>query len=1205
MLRNFFKSDKPQSGQPSNSAHSGVGYEQTERKQSFHADHATQSHMNPPPSSLHSLHSLQQHVHTAPQRTDSYGSVSSTSTTTDASAAPIGLSPSGDLFSGLTLQQDPAADSHEGQGQIESEQPSAFSFISAPSSNAFNSDVDQDASAPSAFSFISASADLTIAQDPVESHAQEDSLPDQPSAFSFISAPAATTPPTIPEPEVAQESTLEQEDKPSSAASPTMDSQSIFDFLNSTISSDEPAVSVHVITPSKVHGKQATQKQPEIPVATNKQTTRNKPTVVKKARSGVIRPGYAREAEATTKEEKPAAIVVTSSKNSSASASENGPETPTTLARPTSQENADHHIPSIVQESSKKQEYASHVIDESDQTNDQIPRSSQETVEDMPLDAQSDIQIIINQERPQPPSRVVESGEVDATSSEFGVDNSTTVEPPSSTFATDDTSSLLGQSIATDTDMPSQTATVVPASELGDLETADSLAHYSRTSSISSEDRSLISEKDDVPKTNQPYETGYLTQSSDANSSTNQPPIAQDVEILQEASQPEHGQTSEKPQNEITSSNGPETETDSMPLKQSIAPTAEDEKRVIDEKVKTIEKKRDAQLQLFLEKIQQQSHRIAELMIRRREIYTRKEQLQKTIHDAEHQQMEASDREDFEKADQLGETMKNCRQELSELVPKEAAILAEEEELHLILSEEERNANTLKQRSALDVKQLLELKGILIQKECAEARIKNSEEEYRLQQEFDRANREKANALLDQRSVEEKDTSLKRVIAEQTTGFTASRQELVQRGIHLDNEIKELERKLKQKREEATQCQQEIRVLDAEIAQVTGQFEKELSSIAKDRCVLDDRISVAEKTLNQLHESKRLLEQQSQHLQELESRHQGVLKDIQAQIQEVDEFRSSSAHRQELIQRYLQLRRSFLDVANDSNEDLIGLQKQLEQIEAQQDQEKSLLIVIQGELAHVSSTISSLDENLPVLETKKKAAAAAKQYKDAAKYASDIKAAQASKEEFSAQLVQLNEKQETQASIVEKLAVKSNEINASITSIKQNRGTTRALNMKLIITQIQAIMEGLNEDKQSAVAKAFANEFEFFKTIFEAAKSQASFDEHSSNDLIPATNDSTIDAPLLDQAGGENKSIEHQDEPLVVESEQSGISTSTIDPDQQIDQSISLTEALLQEKARLESQIEVFVSEERYEEAAGLQERVNDIESQLEGLATP
>ncbi|KAG1712751.1 hypothetical protein DVH05_000487 [Phytophthora capsici] len=373
------------------------------------------------------------------------------------------------------------------------------------------------------------------------------------------------------------------------------------------------------------------------------------------------------------------------------------------------------------------------------------------------------------------------------------------------------------------------------------------------------------------------------------------------------------------------------------------------------------------------------------LLERKAQLANQLTQYEMDLRDVEAQQHHACEVEDFEKADALNATINSVRHCIT--LTESDVRKVDSELVAFVKAKEKAFANQLKSTRGT----LRELEKFREDQESERTCVRNEYKLYesnqteQLQFEAERIDTEMHHVSVSLENVIAEKSEIESTIEDQCSSEFAVQAQLIEEKQAVEDEVRELERKLKEKLERVQEIQSSIDKAQRDIDTVRGRYSRQLKRIA-------DREEGIKKTKAEVESDGEHLEQQRLEFQEKLKRYADDISVIGKRIGAVKkEMRAASllAHvlevqetrrEQSLIRKKQQTAElsSLHDATAVAEQSFTMLSNQHEELE------KSMSI-------H-RNAIASAEAMIPRLEQEKKAAAAQRNFKEAARISKDIKA---------------------------------------------------------------------------------------------------------------------------------------------------------------------------------------------------------------------
>uniref|UniRef100_K3W966 UVR domain-containing protein n=1 Tax=Globisporangium ultimum (strain ATCC 200006 / CBS 805.95 / DAOM BR144) TaxID=431595 RepID=K3W966_GLOUD len=388
---------------------------------------------------------------------------------------------------------------------------------------------------------------------------------------------------------------------------------------------------------------------------------------------------------------------------------------------------------------------------------------------------------------------------------------------------------------------------------------------------------------------------------------------------------------------------------------------------------------------LFRENVLKQNEDENRILERKIQLANQLTQYEIDLRDVEAQQHHACEVEDFEHADALNATINSVRHCIT---LTESDVRKVDSELSaFVKSKEKAFANQLRSTRGT----LRELEKFRDDQEAERVNLRNEFKEYevketeQLQFEAERIDTEMHHVSVNLEHLAAEKSEIESTIEEQCKDEFVVQAQLLEEKYAVEEEVRELERKLKLKLERVREIQESINKAEKEIDLVRNRYSRQLKRIAdRESGILKTKQEV-ETDIEQLkHQKKEFHEKINEYETNISTFGKRILvvrKEMRAaallaSVLEVQETRRE----QSIVRKKQQTAElsSLSDAAAIAEQSFVMLRKQHDELE------KSLSI-------H-RNAIASAESMIPRLEQEKKTAAAQRNFKDAARISKDIKA---------------------------------------------------------------------------------------------------------------------------------------------------------------------------------------------------------------------
>ncbi|GAB9471807.1 hypothetical protein Gpo141_00009006 [Globisporangium polare] len=387
----------------------------------------------------------------------------------------------------------------------------------------------------------------------------------------------------------------------------------------------------------------------------------------------------------------------------------------------------------------------------------------------------------------------------------------------------------------------------------------------------------------------------------------------------------------------------------------------------------------------FRENVLKQNDEENRILERKVQLANQLTQYEIDLRDVEAQQHHACEVEDFERADALNATINSVRHCIT--LTESDVRKVDSELAAFVKSKEKAFANQLRSTRGT----LRELEKFRDDQEAERVSMRNEFKEYevketeQLQFEAERIDTEMHHVSVNLDHLTTEKSEIEATIEEQCRDEFAVQAQLLEEKAHVEEEVRELERKLKLKLERVREIQESIQKAEKDIDVVRNRYSRQLKRIADRESGILKTKSEVESDVEQLKNQKRefhdKLQEYETNIATFGKRILTVRKEMRAAsllagVLEVQETRRE----QSLVRKKQQTAElsSLSDAAAIAEQSFVMLRKQHDELE------KSLSI-------H-RNAIASAESMIPRLEQEKKTAATQRNFKDAARISKDIKA---------------------------------------------------------------------------------------------------------------------------------------------------------------------------------------------------------------------
>ncbi|KAF1325357.1 hypothetical protein FI667_g9307, partial [Globisporangium splendens] len=387
----------------------------------------------------------------------------------------------------------------------------------------------------------------------------------------------------------------------------------------------------------------------------------------------------------------------------------------------------------------------------------------------------------------------------------------------------------------------------------------------------------------------------------------------------------------------------------------------------------------------FRENVLKQNEEENRILERKIQLANQLTQYEIDLRDVEAQQHHACEVEDFERADALNATINSVRHCIT--LTESDVRKVDSELAAFVKSKEKAFANQLRSTRGT----LRELEKFRDDQEAERVNLRNEFKEYevketeQLQFEAERIDTEMHHVSVNLEHLAAEKSEIESTIEEQCKDEFVVQAQLLEEKAAVEEEVRELERKLKLKLERVREIQESINKAEKEIDLVRNRYSRQLKRIAdRESGILKTKQEVESDVEQLKHQKKEFHEKINEYETNISTFGKRILvvrKEMRAaallaSVLEVQETRRE----QSIVRKKQQTAEltSLSDAAAIAEQSFVMLRKQHDELE------KSLSI-------H-RNAIASAESMIPRLEQEKKTAAAQRNFKDAARISKDIKA---------------------------------------------------------------------------------------------------------------------------------------------------------------------------------------------------------------------
>jgi chromosome segregation ATPase len=410
--------------------------------------------------------------------------------------------------------------------------------------------------------------------------------------------------------------------------------------------------------------------------------------------------------------------------------------------------------------------------------------------------------------------------------------------------------------------------------------------------------------------------------------------------------------------------------------------------------------------------------------------------------DLERQQQRASEEEQFEKAEELSERLVKGNQQLSThntrvLALREKLMQIQKTRKSVMQSEIDlRNGTLVSQLKVLEEKQSSVVTSL--KKAVAAQRAQNDEA---LSSRSEDILKERSHVELDLKLVVERESKIQAAIDEQTVQLRESKTQLKSKLDLVQREIADLLEKLRLKRLEETEYLQEIGAIDEDIDSVTSKFTKELRRVTENKERAQARVAKLEADTRELEEERQKFEasiatlvQNQQREEILLNKIRGDLSASHAAVAKTEKVKNAVEQIVSGLESCLVADQTWIASLEFKRQTIISLEDEIRSVS-----EKNLQSAKSIQAAKQRALVLKTDI-LPELEASKKAAAGARNFKEAAALQKDIKENQGEVEELEKKIEMLQAQSSQDAQLLQKLSNDLATHSAALQELERNHG---------------------------------------------------------------------------------------------------------------------------------------------------------------------
>jgi len=351
----------------------------------------------------------------------------------------------------------------------------------------------------------------------------------------------------------------------------------------------------------------------------------------------------------------------------------------------------------------------------------------------------------------------------------------------------------------------------------------------------------------------------------------------------------------------------------------------------------------------------------------------------------EDHQMRLAEAEDFEAADALSSEMEQVKHEIGLRADTHRSAVADFAKVEQLL-ESHRQSQVLKLK---EVAQQLSVFQKSYESESSHdyttMRSRLASEEQSLESERERLVLEEAQLVKHRRTLAEEEQQTEAQIEQQTKGIAESKAGLVERLAAVDAEIEELEQRLKEKQGAKASVLSQLESVEGKIQQVRAKFDRQLKRIKeRDESIKQDENAYAAEERKFREDMAALSEAQNS----AETNRESADKLLAQAASEL----SVASETAEVLETEAQLRHQVQEQVRAGAEAADKLQREYREAQALVGTAEQAVKDLISERNAVDLEVTDIQKRLPALDKAKKAAANARNFKEAASMSKEIKA---------------------------------------------------------------------------------------------------------------------------------------------------------------------------------------------------------------------
>ncbi|CAN0373384.1 unnamed protein product, partial [Ectocarpus fasciculatus] len=424
---------------------------------------------------------------------------------------------------------------------------------------------------------------------------------------------------------------------------------------------------------------------------------------------------------------------------------------------------------------------------------------------------------------------------------------------------------------------------------------------------------------------------------------------------------------------------------------------------------------------------------------------------QRDIRDIEARQSQLGEMEDFDAAAALSEPLDNCQRKIEECLGRVQHLDAEVQKAQSLISESHKyNAQDLL-HTAKGLGNIRRQKEEEWDKRTKEWEQKYAVDDVAVKGEEERIQLEMTHVLREEESLNEEGAVIETQIAGQTEALSATKTGLESRLHSTLSEIAELELALAAKKADEAEIRNELTKTEISISEVRRKYERQLQRIY-------DRRTAAVKAQEECSQEVLMIQRERDALElsladhdRMDSENSVWLQVTEVQIRAVSEFSAT-------MEAVLKLNNDApVQKENSQDSRITDLKSTLRHCEAALATSFAALEQVKARKVHLAEECDDIINKLPLLESEKKAHAAAKRFKEAASVSKDIKFLSSRKEEADKELILISEDMDRCRATVQTC---EDDIAAAKESLKSAERDTDLINFEVLIHKATVLHVG-------------------------------------------------------------------------------------------------------------------------------------------------